>query len=220
MPNQQFGVIGLGRFGARVASGLYEAGAEVIAIDEAPERVDAIKANVTTAICADATSADVLSELEVQELDGVVVAMGRDVEASILITAQLKRMGARNIVARASSELHAQILSMVGADRVVYPEHDAGMRVVRQLTSPHVVEFITLEGPLDFAVLTIPDNFVNHTLRDLQLPTRYGITVVSIRSADGQMRLPDPDYSFGPHDTVYVVGNAESMQRLSRLMEK
>ncbi len=217
MPNQQFAVIGLGRFGAQVARGLYGGGAEVVGIDEAPERVDEIKSDVTSAICADATNPDVLAGLGVHELDAVVVAMGRDVEASILITAQLKRIGARDIVARASSELHAQILSMVGADRVIYPEHDAGSRVVRLLTSPHMVEFIALEGPLDFAVISIPDSFARQSLRDLQLPTRYGITVVGIRSVDGELRLPEPDYPFAEGDRIFVVGKAEDMQRLDRL---
>ena len=131
----QYAVIGLGRFGSRVAAGLYNAGAEVIAIDTDPHNVDAVKADVTTAVTMDATSKDALRSLALDELDAVVVAIGRDTEASILVTALLRELGCKRIVARAGSNLHADILRRVGATQVVYPEDDIAAGLVRSLAS-------------------------------------------------------------------------------------
>jgi len=212
---KQFAVIGLGRFGARVAAGLYQRGGEVVAIDEDAEKVEALKRSVSTAVCMDATDEDELKELNVPEFDAFVVAIGRDIEASILITALLNQLGARVLVARASNELQARILDLVGATGVIFPEEDIAARLVRSLVSPHVVDHIEMEGDIDFALVTAPKRFHEKTLVELEVRQRYGVTVVAVRNsvADGDepASLPAPDYVVRKGDLLYVVGSEESI---------
>lgn len=219
---QQFGVIGLGRFGARVATGLYERGVEVIAVDSDPARVDAVKNAVTTAVALDATNREALEALALHDLDAVIVGIGRDIEASILVTALLQELGCRLIVARAGNDLHADILSRVGATRVVYPEDDVADRVVRLLTSPHVVDLVELEGDIEFAIVEVPRSFVGRSLRELELRNRYGLTVVAVRRAEepdgaSTVLVPGPDDQFTRGDLIYVVGDEQSIARIEQL---
>lgn len=218
----QFAVIGLGRFGQRVAGGLYEAGAEVLAVDTDPAKVAEIKSHVTTAITANAAHEEALAALGVDQMDAVVVAIGKDVEASILVTALLKQYGCGQIIARASSDLQARILQLVGADRVIYPEDDEARRLVRVLSSPHVLDQIDLQGDLDLALLSAPADFIGHTLVDLKLRQRYSVNVVAIRQADtdsqpGPTIFPDASYSVQPGDRLYVVGAAEALARIAAM---
>ena len=218
----QFGVIGLGRFGSRVAAGLYENGAEVIAVDSDPARVESIKADVTTAVAVDATSKDALRTLGVGELDAVVVAIGRDVEASILVTALVRELGCEKIVARATSSLHAGILRRIGATSVVYPEDDVAARVARSLLSPHVIDFVELEGDIDFALLEIPKTFVNQSLRELELRSKHGLTVVALQTTDERtlqtvVIVPGPDDKLKAGDRMYVVGEQDGIVRIDQM---
>jgi len=218
----QFGVIGLGRFGTRVAAGLYDNGAEVIAIDADPANVDGVKGDVTNSVVLDATNKDALRSLALNELDAVVVAIGRDTEASILVTALLRELGCNKIVARAGNDLHADILNRVGATRVVYPEDEVAAGLVRSLTSPHVIDLVELEGDIDFALLAIPESFVGSTLRGLDLRAKYNLTVVALRTTDPEtlepaVVVPGPDDKLQAGDRMYVVGNHESFERIDQL---
>ena len=218
----QFGVIGLGRFGARVAVGLYENGAEVIAVDADVARVEAVKADVTTAVAVDATNREALRSLAVSDLDAVVVGIGRDIEASILVTALLRELGCEQIVARAANDLHADILNRIGATRVVYPEDDIAARVVRSLTLPHIIDLIELEGDIDFALLEVPGSFIGRSLRDLELRIKYGLTVVALRTTDPETMqlvvvIPGPDDELRAGDLMYVVGDEKAITRLDQI---
>ena len=206
----QFGVIGLGRFGARLAAGLYENGAEVIAIDSDPALVDAIKTDVTTAVALDATNKDALRSLALHEMDAVIVAVGRDTEASILVTALLREIGCERIIARAGNDLHADILSRIGATQVVYPEDEVAAGLVRSLTSPHVVDLVELEGDIDFALIMIPGRFVGRTLRELEIRARYNLTVVALHTKNPETHepmvvVPGPDDKLREGDRMYAV---------------
>ncbi|MBU0611370.1 MAG: TrkA family potassium uptake protein [Armatimonadetes bacterium] len=219
---RQFAVIGLGRFGAHVATGLYRQGHEVLAVDEDAVRVDMVKANVTTAVVADATSREALEALAVSEMDGVIVGIGRQIEASVLVTALLRELGCQAIVARAATHLHADILARVGATRVVYPEDDEAERVVRALVSPQLLDLVELEGDIDLAVLAAPEPFIGHTPAELQLRTRFGVTLVAIRREE-QPGGPPTVMVPGPHDEMlrgdrlYLVGDEEAITRIGEL---
>jgi len=219
---RQFAVIGLGRFGAHVATGLYRRGHEVLAVDEDPGRVDVVKSEVTTAVVTDATSREALEALAVTEMDGVVVGIGRDIEASVLVTALLQELGCQTIVARAATHLHADILARVGATRVVYPEDDEAARVVRALTTPRLLDLVELEGDFDLAVLEVPGPFVGHSPRELELRSRYGVTIVAIRRQPdpGQepvVSVPGPDDVMMAGDRLYVVGDEKAITRVESL---
>ncbi len=216
---KQFAVIGLGRFGGRVAAGLYQYGAEVVAIDTDPAKVEDIKGSVSTAICMDAADEQELTQLNVPEFDAIVVAIGRDIEASILITALLRQLGARVVIARASTNLQARILDLVGATGVIYPEEDIAARLVRSIISPHVVDHIELEGDIDFALVKAPRSFVGKSLLELEIRQRHGVTVVAVRrmgaAKDEPAQVPSADYVVRDGDLLYVVGSDEDIQVLA-----
>lgn len=218
---KQFAVIGLGRFGARVAAGLYQHGAEVVAIDSSPDKVEDIKGSVSTAICMDAADENELAHLNVPEFDAIVVAIGRDIEASILITALLRQLGARVVISRASTNLQARILDLVGATGVIYPEEDIAARLVRSVISPHIVDHIALEGDIDFALVKAPKGFVGKSLQELEIRTRYGITVVAVRGAGAgkqePAQVPSPDYVVRDGDLLYVVGSDEDINVVAEM---
>jgi trk system potassium uptake protein TrkA len=219
---RQFAVIGLGRFGAHVATGLYRQGHEVLAVDEDPVRVDMVKSQVTNAVVADATTREALEALAVAEMDGVIVGIGRQIEASVLVTALLRELGCATIVARAATHLHADILARVGATRVVYPEDDEAERVVRALVSPNLLDLVELEADIDLAVLTVPTQFVGRTPAELEMRTRYGVTLVAIRREEipgepPSVLVPGPHDTMAAGDRLYLVGDEAAITRIGEL---
>ena len=224
---KQFAVIGLGRFGSRVAIGLYQEGADVVAVDVNEELVDEIKNLVTTAIVMDATDEKALATLQPDGLSGVIVAIGKDVEASILITAVLSEMNAPKIMSRASNELQARILRLVGADAVIYPEDDMATRLVRNLVSPLILDQIELYENTVLAQVVVPDSFVGSSLRELDLRAAHGLNVVTIKAARPPEpkaphppmadNVPNPDYRLQTADTLVVVGDPVRLRGLAEM---
>jgi len=147
---RQFAVIGLGRFGFKVAEVLAAKGAQVIAVDKDPALVEKIKDIVAEAVQLDSTDEEALRECGVEGVDVAVVSIGEDVESSILTTTILNNMGIKEIVARASTRLQAQILKEVGAARVVYPEEDMGLRVANSIFAPGVLDYIDLGADYNY----------------------------------------------------------------------
>src|SRR5690606_2080152 len=137
---RQFLVLGVGRFGSALATALYEQGHEVVAVDRSEERVERVMERVTHALIADATDDHVLRDLGVANFDAVIVAIGANFEANVLATVTAKGLGAQRVVSKASSEVAANVLTRVGADLVVRPEHDMGLRLAQHLTTPELLD--------------------------------------------------------------------------------
>jgi len=221
---RQFAVIGLGRFGTKVAETLADKGAEVLAIDENEDLIQRISDTVTRAVVANGTDEAALRACGVQEVDVGVVGVGESIETSVLTTALLKKLEIPLIVARASSELHGQILEVVGATRVVFPEQDAAVRIANSILLPSVYDRIELPGGVTVAEIKPPKEFVGKTLMELQLRTRYGINVIVVKkpvggdegaSKEKEIRLmPKPDHSISEGDTLVVVGETAAIEAL------
>ena len=161
---KQFVVIGLGRFGTSVAKTLSALGHDVLAMDKNEHAVQVIMHDVTQAVQADARDEDTLRALGVRNFDVAIVAIGDDLEANILITLMLKEMGIPYVVTKAQSSLHGKVLEKIGADKIVYPEQDMGVRLANNLIRTNVMDFIELS--LDFSIFEIiaPSKFVNKSL--------------------------------------------------------
>ncbi|MEW6357639.1 MAG: TrkA family potassium uptake protein [Planctomycetota bacterium] len=218
---RQFAVIGLGRFGYKVAETLAEKGADVLAIDENEEVVQKISDTVTRAVAADSMDEDALRGCGVAEVDVAVVGIGQSIEANVLTTALLKKIGVKEIVSRAFSELHGQILELVGATRIVFPEHDAAIRVANSIRRESIFDSIELPGGVTIAEIDPPPSFIGKTLMDLQLRTRYGINVIVVKQSAAKAEdakdikmMPRPDYRITEGDTLMVVGESESIESL------
>ena len=142
---RQFVVIGIGRFGGAIAETLSRLGHEVLAIDTDEEVIQKISDKVTHAVAADATDESVLKSLGVRNFDVAVVAIGSDIQSSIMTTLMLKELGIRYVVAKAQNELHARVLMKIGADKIVFPERDMGERVAHNLISSNILDYIELQ---------------------------------------------------------------------------
>lgn len=215
--SKQFAVIGMGRFGSSVARTLYEMDYEVMGIDEDEERINEHIQNVTHAVAADSTDEMALREIGIRNFDVVVVAIGNDIQASILTTLILKEMGVKKIVAKAQNERHGQVLYKVGADRVVFPERDMGVRVAHNLISANVLDFIELAEDYSVAEVVVANSMVGKTLRQLDVRARYGVNVIAIKSGESFNISPLPDDMIQDKDVLVVIGHNRDLKEFEEL---
>ena len=226
---RQFAVIGLGRFGFKVAEILAEKGAQVIAIDKDHALVEKIRDIVTEAVQLDSTDEEALRESGVEGVDVAVVSIGEGVESSILTTAILKSFGIKEIVARASTKLQAKILKEVGATRVVFPEEDMGLRVANSILAPGVLEYIELGAHYNLAEIEVKGEFTGKSIKELDIKSKYGINVIMIMKRikqeagkEGELvekeikELPTPDYVLREKDILVVVGDSKDIEALEK----
>ncbi|HZG81568.1 potassium channel family protein [Brevibacillus panacihumi] len=212
MSSKQFAIIGMGRFGSSVARTLYELDFEVMGIDENEERINENIQYVTHAVAADTTDERALKELGIRNFDVVVVAIGVDIQASILTVLTLKELGVKKIVAKAQNERHGQVLYKVGADRVVFPERDMGVRVAHNLISANVLDFIELAEDYSVAEVMVSPRMVGKSLRQLDLRAKYEVNVIAIKSGDKFNITPNPDDLIQVGDVLVVIGNNKDLQ--------
>jgi len=178
---KQFAVIGLGRFGSSVAKTLSDKGCQVLAVDINEDEVQDMSEFVTQAVCADATDEKALRAIGVENVDVAVVGMGNNLEASILATLILKEIGIKDIIAKAVSEEHKKVLQKVGATKVVAPERDMGARLANTLISPEIVEHIDLSKDSSIVELIPPREFIDKTLRELDVRKKYSLNVIAVK---------------------------------------
>lgn len=226
---QAFAVLGLGVFGRQICETLTDRGASVIAIDQDPGLIEQVKESVTQAILVDTTDEDSLSQAALAEVDVAVVAMGDNVEASILTTALLKKHGVAYVVARAISSLHARVLRQVGADEVLNLETDAGTRLATRLIAPDILEQVVLSHDISLAEMLVPHAVVGTTLAELDLRNRYGIMVVSVKRTSRdvdelgnpveseEIVFPGPQDTLLETDVIHVVGMNDAIEAFRRL---
>ena len=216
---KQFAVIGLGRFGTGVARALYEAGQEVLAIDSNLELVDDIAPYVTHAIQADATDEEELKAVGIRNYEAVIISIGSDLEASILITALCKEAGARYVLAKANSELHYKVLQKVGADKVILPEQDMALRVAHSLISTHTLEYSEVAPGCFMAEISPLKEWVNKTIVEIGIRNKYHLSIIAVRD-EGQLNINPPiDYRIKGYNTLLTVGTLESFRKVENIAD-
>lgn len=218
---KQFVVIGIGRFGSAVAETLCKLGHEVLVIDRDDEAVQKISEKVTHAVTADATDENVLKSLGVRNFDVAVIAIGSDIQSSILTTLMLKDMGVEYIVAKAQNELHAKVLLKIGADRIVFPERDMGERVAHNLISSNILEYIELSSEHSIIEYAVPKSWEGKDLRDINMRAKFGVTVVALRNInDEHINIsPKADSKIREGDIMIVIGDNDDLKKLEKKME-
>jgi len=218
---KQFIVIGIGRFGSAVAERLCQLGHEVLVIDTDEEAVQKISEKVTHSVTADATDEGVLKSLGVRNFDVAVVAIGSDIQSSIMTTLMLKEMGVGYVVAKAQNELHAKVLLKIGADRIVFPERDMGERVAHNLIASNILEYIELSSEHSIIEYAAPDSWVGKDLRDVNMRAKYGVTVVAIRNMkDERINIsPKADNEIKAGDIMIVIGDNDDLKKLEKETE-
>ncbi|NPV52315.1 MAG: TrkA family potassium uptake protein [Firmicutes bacterium] len=214
---KQFAVIGLGRFGVSVGKTLAKLGHEVLAIDKNQDTVQHVANIFTHAVQADATDEEALKALGIRNVDVAIVAIAQDIQSSILATLALKSLGVKYVVAKAHDELHGKVLEKVGADRVIYPERDMGIRVANNLVSSNILDYIELSPDYSIIEVVATDEFADRSLRELNLRAKYGITVVAIKSGTEIKVSPGADDKIHRGDILVVLGRNENLDRLQKL---
>ncbi|MEW6696877.1 MAG: potassium channel family protein [Bacillota bacterium] len=209
---KQFAVIGLGRFGTSVAMTLSKMGYEVFAADIDEERVNNIVEYVTHAGTLDALDEHSLKRIGIRNFDVVVVAIGKEVQSSILITVMLKEMGVKRVVAKAQSELHGKVLERVGADKVVFPERDMGVKVAHALVSKNVMEQISLSPEYSLVEMVAPPKLVNKTLEKSGARQKYGMSILAIWRGGEMIISPIASQVIQEGDILVVIGRTERLQ--------
>ena len=211
-------IVGLGRFGTAVALKLQELGNEVMVIDENEEHVQRVADQVTYAVVGDARDEDVLESLGVRNLDCAIVAIGQDLAASVVITLNLKSLGVPQVICKAQDDLQKRALEKLGADRVVIPEREMGMKLAQNLTSSSVLDYVELSRDCGLAEIITPKPWAGKTLLELDVRKKYGVTVAALRKADGDLTVfVDAGYRLKADDELVLVGSNEDLVRVQNL---
>ena len=212
---KQFLVIGAGRFGSSVARTLYDLGHDVMVVDSDDALVQQISDSVTHAVQADASSEPALRALGIKDFDGVIVAIGHDVQTSIMACILLIEMGARYIVAKAQTELHGKVLRKIGVNRVVFPERDMGQKLAHNLISKNIIDLIELSSDYSVVEVSTPEKMAGKTMQELNLRAKYGINVIAIRGENGQTNIaPGADDRLNPKDIIVAIGANKNLREM------
>lgn len=213
---KQYTVIGLGRFGSSVARTLAQIGHEVVVVDIKEELVDALSDITTTGLIGDATNKDILKAAGVKEVDAVIICM-TEFESSIMTVIGCKEIGAKHIVAKAKNDSHKEILHKIGADHIVVPERDSGMRLAHNLSSRNVLDIIRLSNDYEIIEILAPDKWVGKTLSQIDLRNKYGVNVLGITHESGVF-IGDPTAAtdIKPKDRMLVMGSISRLDKFTQ----
>lgn len=209
-------VIGLGRFGGALAETLASMGHEVLAVDSSAVRVRHFAGRLTSVVEVDSTNEEALRQVGAADFRHAVVAIGADIEASILTTAVLVDLGIEHICAKAMTTAHGRILERVGATRVVFPEHDMGERVAH-MVSGQMIDYLELDGSYALAETSPPRGLVGKTMGEYGVRARHGVTVVCHKPAGGSFSTATADTRVHAGDVLVVAGECEAVERFARL---
>ena len=222
--DQRIAVIGLGRFGMKLAQALAAAGTEVIAIDSSRQIIEHLRDQVSLAVKMDATEQDALISQGIDNVDVAVVAIGTDFEANVLITSTLKAIGVPRVISRAGSERRGEILKRIGADQIVFPEHESANQWVHHLLLPKLIQSIELGEGHSLAQVPAPKEFCDKTLGQLKLRVAHQVNLVAIRrpiASDQQGQedtyqivVPMANTHIRPDDILWLVGSHDAIAAL------
>lgn len=211
---KQYLVLGLGRFGSSLARSLSALGHEVLAVDQDEALVEAMAPFVTQAVQLDATDEEALASLDVKSFDVAAVAIG-SIRDSTLVTVLCKEAGVPCVIAKAVDDLHAKVLQKVGADRVVFPERDMGVRVARSLATPSILDMMDLAEGYQLAEIVAPDAWRGKSLAQVNVRWHYGLSVLAIRRGGEFLASPGADTVFSGGDVLLVLGAQASIEQLN-----
>lgn len=214
--NKQFAIIGLGRFGRAVCLTLHGLGYEVLAVDTDETKVhQALKDQIAShAMELDTTDPNSLAEVGFSEFDVVIVAIGNYLAQSIITTLNLKELGVKQVVAKASSEIHMKLLTKVGADHVVFPEREMGYELARSLTKPRLLDQFELDPNHSIVEMLVPEQFHNKTIAQLELRNRFGINVLAVGQEDKFEINPLPTKRIEKGDVMVIIGSNKDIDRI------
>lgn len=215
---KEFAVIGLGRFGGSIVDELRELDVDVLAIDFDAERVKDFQDIATESVIADTTEEQVLMDLGLRNFDHVVVAIGDNIQSSILTTLLLKDIGVKSVTVKAQSTYHARVLEKIGADFVVHPERDMGRRIAHKLVSNSVLDYLELGGEYSVVEYLASEMMIGRSILELDIRAEYGISIIAIKRDDDIIVSPDPSLKILAADVLITVGNDKDLTYFEKKM--
>lgn len=220
MSKKQYIVIGLGRFGVSVAQTLFNLGHDVLAVDSDEDSVQNIADTVTHAVVANATDENSLRAIGIRNFDVAVVSIGENIQSSIMATLLLKELGVKYIITKANNAMHAKVLMKIGADRVVFPEKDMGLRVAHDLVSSNILEYIELSADYSIAEFLCPKSWAGKSLLDIDVRNNYGINVIGIRKNEDIDVTPSAYQKLEEDNVIIAIGRSEDLNSLENKIKK
>ena len=220
MSKKQFLIIGLGRFGSSIAKTIYELGHDVLAIDKDEEKVQEISDYVTHAVQMDSTDESILKTLGVTNFDVAVVTIGSNLQDSVMATLILKELGVKYIIAKANNELHAKVLTKIGADKVVLPERDMGTRVAHNLASSNILDYIELSEEYSILEIEAIKEWFNKSLKEIEIRKKHGINVVAIKRGEKVNISPSAEDIIKENDVLVALGSAKDLNKFESMISR
>lgn len=210
-------IIGMGKFGRHLAQKLILLGNEVMLVDKDEEVVERYAATFSDAQIADCMNENVLRSLGVSDFDLCFVAISDDFQSSIVITALLKEFDAKYVIAKAKSDIQADLLRRIGADEVIYPEREMAEKLAVRYNATDIFDYIELTE--EYAIYEIPVRYywIGKTITELDIRRKYKINIIAVKVGNDLNIMPGPDYCFAEHDHVVVISTAEDIHKLSKL---
>lgn len=210
---KQYVVFGIGRFGASVARTLENNGCQVIAVDKDPEKIQMIADEVSYAMTADVEEPEAIASLGLKNVDGAVITMVNNMEASIVVAMMCQDMGLNYVIARAKNDIHGRILKKIGVTKVVYPEQEMGARIGRYIAAQDFMDWIALSPDFSLVELITPREWVGKSLVELDLRGRYGFNVVGLKNDSQMVTQIDPEETLEENTVLYVIGKNTDLEK-------
>lgn len=213
---KQFAVIGLGRFGGSICKELYRQGVEVLAIDTSEEKVNEYRDIVTHAVIANSTDEQALRSLGIRNFEHVIVAIGDNIQASILTTLILVEMGIKHITVKARNDYHAKVLSKIGAHSIVHPERDMGIRIAHSIASKNVLDYLELSEDYSITELVAGTKINGKNLIELDIRAKFGISIMAIKRGELIIVSPPADEQIKKGDILIVIGSNQDIDKFEK----
>lgn len=207
-------IIGLGRFGKALAEKFYEIGNEVMVVDNSEDNIREFMQYSVNAKIADCTKTEALESLGVSNFDICFVCIGSNFQASLEITSQLKELGAKKVVSKANTDIHAKFLARNGADEVVYPERDRAEKLAVQYSLSNIFDYTEISEDTGIYEIPIMDSWLDHSIIELNIRNKYRINILAVKKGEEVISLPGADYVFESGDHVLVLGKQKEMEKL------
>ena len=214
MQKKTYAVFGLGRYGIAVARELVDNGKEVIAVDNDQRIVNDAAAYLPVCKCADVSDAEVISRLGIGNIDTVIVCMASNLEASVMAVTLCKEAGVQKVIAKCGNEMHQKILLRVGADQVVFPEYESGVRLAKNLLSSGFIDMFSLSKDVSMVEIDVKEEWIGKNLIELSLRKKYSINVVAIRNGDEIITTVEPTLPLKKDMQLLVIANTINLRKL------
>ena len=217
---KEIAVIGLGRFGGSIVMELSEMDVDVLVIDTDEARVNEYQDYYSEGVIGDSTDEAMLKSLGIKNYDNVIVAIGDNIQSSILTTLILKDLGVKKVTTKAQNSYHGRVLEKIGADTVVHPERDMGRRIANRLVSSSVVEYLEVSNHHSIIEFTSSAKFENKRINDLNMRKKFGISIIAIKRDNDLIVSPDPNISILSGDILILIGSDEQLNHFENYMDK